>query len=610
MNLRELVSLNYSSYINTHLVRTLNRDSTLPYQYLLDDNETIPQDFQNHGEKSAYVNALLRNGGYVPVALVLYKIGFDLIDLTKETQQYSKPLQTDFSGPNGSYTGLAAIFRQLTHCGVQYWYQIVLADNTLPTLSQLCKQWQIHVVLPHIIEPSWEKAVKQVTDTNHKLLPQLNYNTQPNTPVQTATGYTPNFMHPIKEIPSINSSKPILVFTDGSKMKHQNNQPAYSSVFFKKGNPYNTVFCTTGVQSVFNAESQAAEYALFCSPLQSVTVISDCKSLVDAMCKLKAIALSNTHALPVNLDWTQVSQFTDKVMYQYSKSHRYSSVLQSILLQTIIREMQGFEVQFLHVYSHLLDTDENGTFTMQEPLRSHRLKIMQETYKQSTRHFLEGNQQADQQLATPPQQNILFNINYKTTTLPRFVLRNTETGDIHSDALKLTVRQQLMYRVIADYRADHPELELTEFSPEINWRMSMWPLLDKTIHNSSLQNFQYKLKQHILLTPLDRFNRNLSTKNIPAPKAPLCPVCLHTTEEANIEHIFGHCTVAQEHNLNLWNDVSSLFPPLATTCWFFLEDNQIQDSTSTKWQTSHGNVRYIPSQVTNLLSKEREPTNS
>jgi hypothetical protein len=230
---------------------------------------------------------------------------------------------------------------------------------------------------------------------------------------------------------------------------------------------------------------------------------------------------------------------------------------------------------------------------------------MQETYKQSTRHFLEGNQQADQQLSTPPQQNILFSINYKTTTLPRFVLRNTETGDIHSDALKLTVRQQLLDRVIADYRADHPELELTEFSPEIDWRMSMWPLLDKTIHNSSLQNFQYKLKQHILLTPLDRFNRNLSTKNIPAPKTPLCPVCLHTTEEANIEHIFGHCTVSQEHNLNLWNDISSLFPPLAdTTCWFSLEDNQMQDNTSTKWQTSHGNVGYIPSRVTNLLSKE------
>jgi len=42
----------------------------------------------------------------------------------------------------------------------------------------------------------------------------------------------------------------------------------YVCMYFGENSPYNTTFRTTGDQSVFNAEAQAIECALFSSTLQ------------------------------------------------------------------------------------------------------------------------------------------------------------------------------------------------------------------------------------------------------------------------------------------------------------------------------------------------------
>jgi len=59
-----------------------------------------------------------------------------------------------------------------------------------------------------------------------------------------------------------------------------------------------------------------------------------------------------------------LKQFVQKTTYQYCKTHKHASVLQSILLQILIRELKGYKVTFFHVYSHLLDEEIGLETTM------------------------------------------------------------------------------------------------------------------------------------------------------------------------------------------------------------------------------------------------------
>ena len=80
-------------YINTQVARTMNNPNSLPQKYLIQDNEHVPN-FQHHTHKTQYTNDILNRGGYIPVALLLYKIGFNLID-TQQIEKTNK-LNTDF----------------------------------------------------------------------------------------------------------------------------------------------------------------------------------------------------------------------------------------------------------------------------------------------------------------------------------------------------------------------------------------------------------------------------------------------------------------------------------------------------------------------------------
>src|SRR4051794_6622225 len=89
-------------------------------------------------------------------------------------------------------------------------------------------------------------------------------------------------------------------------------------------------------------------------------------------------------------------------MYQYSKCHRYAAVLQSILMQILTRELRGFTVEIVHVFSHLLDKKPNGEYVMNSDKRKQRLLQMQEQYGSLAMKFLQGNQCTDKQLENPP----------------------------------------------------------------------------------------------------------------------------------------------------------------------------------------------------------------
>ena len=62
---------------------------------------------------------------------------------------------------------------------------------------------------------------------------------------------------------------------------------------------------------------------------------------------------------------------------------------------------------------------------------------MQQKYGANTRKYLEGNMHADQQLNKPLTVDLYSKITFKTTTLPRFIIQNDQTGDYTTNAIKV-----------------------------------------------------------------------------------------------------------------------------------------------------------------------------
>jgi hypothetical protein len=298
-------------------------------------------------------------------------------------------------------------------------------------------------------------------------------------------------------------------------------------------------------------------------------------------------------------------------MYRYRKSHRYASVLQSILVQVLLRETQGFTTSFLHVYSHLLDhiylPHKKHQMKIQE--REQKMAAMQKAHKEKTMFYLEGNFRADRLCEELPENTLHNTIQIHSASLPRFILKDTDTNDyasadMHSFLTNIFKRNRRNQQL-----EDHSELENSKFSPEVDWNASIWPISDKHNTNDKLLYFQYKLKTDSLATPAKRFYRQTATKNVPTLTNASCPVCLHPTQEADTAHIFSHCTVAQEHNKNLWE---SLLPLIQTTQsnplpWFTVEDNNTQNTMKmgdSEWSISQGDLGYIPTHISQLLNKE------
>src|SRR4051794_36018950 len=126
---------------------------------------------------------------------------------------------------------------------------------------------------------------------------------------------------------------------------------------------------------------------------------------------------------------------------------------------------------------------------------------------------------------------------------------------------------------------EHPELELTKFSAEVDWPASSWPIQNRTNVEGSLIAFQYKIKSNSLMTPLRVHEQSLNTaqtpdiENLPGPE---CIVCKHSTQMADLEHIFTYCTVAHEHNQKLLQDIQALQQTLETPLPVWFNTEQIQ----------------------------------
>ena len=235
----------------------------------------------------------------------------------------------------------------------------------------------------------------------------------------------------------------LFAWTDGSFFTTQNQENiANSSVYFSQNSPYNITFRTTGQQSVFNAEAEAAECALFSLPFTNITLVIDSKSLAETLIKLRTVAKTQRQKLKMNSNPTvELQNFVKLIMFKYSKTHKYAEVLQSILLQILIREHQGYSVHILHVNSHLLDTYMGKPPKLTEQVIKKRFEKMKQKYGEQTMFLLQGNFFADQQLERPIMQTLYQQVNLKASTLPQFILKDSSDNSIFCNAIKHVIKK-------------------------------------------------------------------------------------------------------------------------------------------------------------------------
>ncbi len=419
--LKELVHLNYTLYCNTQVARILNRPEVLPHQALLDANnsDNLPS-FSHHTEKTEYVNSKLKKGGLVPVSLVLYKLNLELIDLQQQQQQqqHLESTQADSHFRDGSLKTVRKIAKQFEENNITHWYQIVHPQTQqVMTLEELNLHFGIS--FNKYTVPSWEKIVSSVTDPTHKLLPQYQR------PTTSTDPNCSNLLITLERMPAKDSPSTQFVFTDGSVRECG---VAVSAAFFEDDNPHNKAFRTVGPQTIFNAEAQAAEYGLYVLSISDTVVVTDSKSLVSTITKLKNLVSQNRILLPSTSNLQDLQSFASNIMYKYRKSHRYSSILQSILVQILLREAQGFQTSFVHVYSHLLDHiympfKKNQ---MKKELRENRTELMKKKYgAEKALFYMEGNFRADRLCEELPSSTIHVSIQ-KQSASPFYSQRSNQ----------------------------------------------------------------------------------------------------------------------------------------------------------------------------------------
>jgi hypothetical protein len=174
--------------------------------------------------------------------------------------------------------------------------------------------------------------------------------------------------------------------------------------------------------------------------------------------------------LPQKPTLQHLQDFAAKIMYQYSKSHRYATTLQSILVQILVRQTQGYHVRFLHVNSHLLDHEKLTYKKHHMPIaeREQKMQQMKQQYGDMAQFLLEGNFMADIQCEASLTNDTHYKIQPYCSSLPQFILKDTQKTNYCSSFIKKFVEDILQTRRNLTMLEDHPELETTKFNPEVD----------------------------------------------------------------------------------------------------------------------------------------------
>jgi hypothetical protein len=140
----------------------------------------------------------------------------------------------------------------------------------------------------------------------------------------------------------------------------------------------------------------------------------------------------------------QLQEFAELVIYKYRKEHKYATILQSILVQILLREQKGYTVTLHHVNSHLLDHEllPNSKHEMKKVEREKKLTRLQSKHGDLTRFLLEGNFGADRLCETVHDKALHHNIQLYSASLPQFIIRDPQTNEYASADLHPLCQRQ------------------------------------------------------------------------------------------------------------------------------------------------------------------------
>jgi hypothetical protein len=112
---------------------------------------------------------------------------------------------------------------------------------------------------------------------------------------------------------------------------------------------------------------------------------------------IRLIATKHKMLISQSATLQQLQEFAELVIYKYRKEHKYATILQSILVQILLREHKVYTVTLHHVNSHLLDHERlpNSKHQMKKEERENKLTRLQSKHGDLTRFLLEGNFGAD-----------------------------------------------------------------------------------------------------------------------------------------------------------------------------------------------------------------------
>ena len=371
---------------------------------------------------------------------------------------------------------------------------------------------------------------------------KLNFqNSNENTPIPTIFGNKVNtFASEFNAVP---------VWTDGSKRKINNKEIVVSACWFSDENEKNICFNTIGLQTSFNAELQAIEYAILnIEDSCNIIIFTDCKAAI---------------------------KIIEKYLYKLNCQKTNPTVNRIIeLIQNKKLKYQA-KVILKHCFSHLLENERWIINDELEKLQQKRIEIMKNEFNFYWKIILFGNQKADYLSQQPVTINNNSKLSIQTKGLPRFIITDSQNDYtiVESNILQV-FKKQSNENLFQKWILKCPKRTLDMMNPLINWNKSIWPLLEPYKNGiKNIGNFQHKLCQKVLPTKklvfelIQQYEKNGWPKSITTFRKNkmklkysnnLCDSC---NVIANTKHCFTDCIHAKNQQKIL---VDNLLPILNT----------------------------------------------
>ena len=191
--LQELVHLNYATYCNAQVARTMNKEEVLSHKTTVQEN-TRELHFSHHTAKTEYVNRLLKEGGSIPAQLLLYKMNITIVDTSLP---HLNPESEGAEITIASFKHLRQVFKEIQEHQIKYWHELTDQNNKLLSLTELQHQKGLCIRNCNSLNAKWKQLCDTMTDNEGKLLPKFRAATS-----NITTMLLPSFSTTVMTIPS------------------------------------------------------------------------------------------------------------------------------------------------------------------------------------------------------------------------------------------------------------------------------------------------------------------------------------------------------------------------------------------------------------------------